>query len=185
MSFDGNRAFSDSDVANRIGLGGDRAAEAELYRRMAPRIRLYGLRHLRDRDAADDLVQQVFITVLEALRAGRVREADRLTSFVLGTCRLTVLDIRRNARRKESLPDRFGVDMLSPVPSIGPDLDPEQLASCVQRLKERERAVIVMSFYDEHTGADIARFLGVSDANVRVIRHRSIHQLRGCIGGAA
>ena len=177
--------LSDSEVANRIGLAGDRAAEAELFRRMAPRIRLYGLRHLRDPHAADDVVQEVFITVLEALRAGRVREADKLTSFVLGTCRMTVLDMRRNARRKESLLDRFGMDMLSPLMSIGPDLDREQLANCVQRLKERERTVIVMSFYDEHTGADIARFLGISDANVRVIRHRAIHQLRDCIGGAA
>lgn len=177
--------LSDSDVANRIGLGGDRAAEAELFRRMAPRIRLYGLRHLRDPHAADDLVQQVFITVLEALRAGRVRESDKLTSFVLGTCRMTVLDTRRNARRKESLLEQFGVEMLAPLPSIAPDLDREQLANCVQRLKERERAVVVMSFYDEHTGADIARFLGVSDANVRVIRHRAIHQLRDCMGDAA
>lgn len=177
--------LSDSDVANRIGLGGDGAAEAELFRRMAPRIRLYGLRHLRDPHAAEDLVQQVFITVLEALRAARVREPDKLTSFVLGTCRMTVLDMRRNVRRKESLLEQFGVEMLAPLPAIAPDLDREQLANCVQRLKERERAVVVMSFYDEHTGADIARFLGVSDANVRVIRHRAIHQLRDCMGDAA
>jgi RNA polymerase sigma-70 factor (ECF subfamily) len=41
---------------------------------MAPRIRLYGLRHLRDEHAADDLTQQVLITTLETLRAGRLRE---------------------------------------------------------------------------------------------------------------
>jgi RNA polymerase sigma-70 factor (ECF subfamily) len=177
--------LNDSDVARRIGLGGDREAEAELFRRMAPRIRLYGLRHLRDSHAADDLVQQVFITVLEALRAGRLRESDKLASFVLGTCRMTVLDTRRNAQRKEQLLDQFGLDMLAPPVAAGPDLDRQQLEKCVQMLKERERAVVIMSFYDEQTGADIARFLGVSDANVRVIRHRAIHQLRDCIGGAA
>jgi DNA-directed RNA polymerase specialized sigma24 family protein len=51
--------------------------------------------------------------------------------------------------------------------------------------EERERAVVVMTFYDEQTGADVASFLGVSEANVRVIRHRAIHQLRGCMGVAA
>jgi RNA polymerase sigma factor (sigma-70 family) len=66
-----------------------------------------------------------------------------------------------------------------------PHLDYEQLARCVQNLKERVRAVVVMSFYDEQTGADVASFLGVSEANVRVIRHRAIHQLRDCMGGAA
>jgi RNA polymerase sigma-70 factor (ECF subfamily) len=54
----------------------------------------------------------------------------------------------------------------------------------VQNLKERERAVVVMTFYNEETGADVARFLGVSEANVRVIRHRAIHQLRDCMGVA-
>ena len=44
--------------AGEIGLN-DRGAEGELCRRMAPRIHLYGLRGLRDRHAADDLVQRV------------------------------------------------------------------------------------------------------------------------------
>ena len=39
-----------------------------------------------------------------------------------------------------------------------------------------------MTFYDEQTGADVAGFLGVSEANVRVIRHRAIHRLRECMG---
>ena len=65
-----------------------------------------------------------------------------------------------------------------------PCLDHDHLARCVQSLKERERAVIVMTFYDEQTGADVAGFLGVSEANVRVIRHRAIHQLRDCMGVA-
>ena len=152
---------------------------------MAQRIRLYGLRHLRDQHAADDLVQQVLITTLEALRAGRLRESDKLASFVLGTCRMTVLDLRRNAKRKERLLERFGADLLAPTPASTPHLDREQLAHCVQKLKERERAVIVMSFYDEQTGADVAGFLGVSETNVRVIRHRAIHQLRDCMGVVA
>jgi RNA polymerase sigma-70 factor (ECF subfamily) len=65
-----------------------------------------------------------------------------------------------------------------------PRLEHRQLARCLDNLKERERAAIVMSFYDEKTGADVASFLGVSEANVRVIRHRAINQLRNCMGVA-
>ena len=174
---------NDGDLVRQIGLN-DPGAEGELCRRMTPRIHLYGLRHLRDRHAADDLVQQVLITTLEALRAGRLRDPDRLTSFVLGTCRMTVLDLRRNRQRKERLLEQFGADALAPAPPPMPNLDQERLEQCVQRLKERERAVIVMTFYDEQTGADLARFLGVSEANVRVIRHRAMDQLRDCMGVA-
>jgi RNA polymerase sigma-70 factor (ECF subfamily) len=173
--------------AQIVGLvrSGDPAAEAEFFHRMGPRIRLYGLRHLRDAHAADDLTQQVLITTLEALRAGRLREPEKLGSFVLGTCRMTVLDLRRNAQRQERLLERFGADLLAPVASAEPRVDHEQLTRCVRNLKERERTVIVMTFYDEQTGADLARVLGVSEANVRVIRHRAIHQLRDCMGVAA
>jgi RNA polymerase sigma-70 factor (ECF subfamily) len=174
-------APSDADVVRRIAAGRDTEAEAELCRRMAPRIRRYGLRHLRDGPAADDLAQQVLVTTLEALRAGRLREPDKLVSFVLGTCRMTVLDLRRGARRKERLLAQYGDALLPPSPSL-PRLDHEQLARCLRALRERERAVVVMTFYDERVGSDVARFLGVSEANLRVIRHRALHELRACMG---
>lgn len=72
--------------------------------------------------------------------------------------------------------------MPSSVESSISHLDHEILERCVQNLKERERSVIVLSFYDEQTAADVARFLDLSEANVRVIRHRAIHQLRNCMG---
>jgi hypothetical protein len=68
------------------------------FQKMAPRIRLYGFRHLKNEAAAEDHVLQVLITTLEALRAGRLLEPEKLASFVLGTCRVMVLDERRGAR---------------------------------------------------------------------------------------
>ena len=176
--------LSDAELVRRIGAG-ERDAEAELFRRMAPRIRLYGLRHLRDVHASEDLTQNVLITIIEALRQSRLREPEKLASFVLGTCRMTVLDLRRGAQRKERLLEQFGPDLLGPGESFRPRLDQERLASCVGNLKERERSVVVMTFYNEQTSADVASFLGVSEANVRVIRHRAIHQLRDCMGVTA
>src|SRR5215471_20328401 len=103
MPFD----MSDADLAPRIA-DGDREAEAEMCRRMGPRIRLYGLRHLRSSSAADDLVQQVLLKVLEALRSDRLREPDKLARFVLGTCRMTVTDQRRSLHRQQELLAVFG-----------------------------------------------------------------------------
>src|ERR1700747_163823 len=111
--------LNDAKLVGQIGSG-DRQAEAELFRRMAPRIRLYGLRHLRDEHGADDLTQQVLITTLEALRAGRLREPEKLASFVLGTCRMTVLDQRRSAQRKERLLQQFGANLIAPAPAPAP-----------------------------------------------------------------
>ncbi len=124
------------------------------------------------------------ITTLEALRAGRLREPKKLASFVLGTCRMTVANLRRGAHRKERLLEQYGAEMPASVQPALLKVDHEHLQRCVQNLNERERTVVVMSFYDEETGADVASSLGVSEANVRVIRHRAIRQLRECMGVA-
>jgi len=66
-----------------------------------------------------------------------------------------------------------------------PSLDGERLARCVQALGERERSIVVMTFYDEQTAAESGKALGISDANVRVIRHRALKQLRTCMEAAS
>lgn len=175
--------LTDADLAGRI-VGGHPEAEAEVCRRMGPRIRLYGLRHLRSASAADDLVQHVLVRTIEALRAGRLREPDKLAAFVLGTCRMTVLDLRRSSQRQERLLAEFGADLV-PDPAPPPRLDDNRLAGCVERLRERERAIVVLTFYDEQTASETAGALGISEANVRVIRHRAIRQLRACMEAGA
>jgi RNA polymerase sigma-70 factor (ECF subfamily) len=160
-------------------------AESELCRRLAPRVRLYGLRHLRDASAAADLAQQVLLITLESLRAGRLREPEKLASFVLGTCRLVVLDIRRGAARRERLLNQYAHETpavaLPEIPS--PDLD--KLAGCLMHLSERERSVVVMTFYHDQSSDEVGGSLGLAPGNVRVIRHRALGQLRKCLSGGA
>jgi RNA polymerase sigma-70 factor, ECF subfamily len=175
--------MSDADLALGIATG-DREAEAELCRRMTPRIRLYGLRHLRSAAAADDLVQQVLLTTLEAMRAGRLRDGDKVAHFVLGTSRMILMAWRRTTHRQQHLLEAFG-GALVPEPPPAPSLDDGQLARCVQALAERERSVVVMTFYDERSTAEAAALLGASETNVRVIRHRALGRLRTCMGVTA
>jgi len=157
---------------------------AELYGRLAPRVRLYGLRHLRDGAAADDLVQDVILMTFESLRTGRVREPERIASFVLGTCRRVVADLRRGASRREGLLARFGKDLVPAAPSE-PRLDAGRVAGCLERLAERERSVVVLTFYAERPADAIGTELGMSSGNVRVVRHRALQRLRACLEGAA
>lgn len=178
-------ALDDGALARRIAEAGakpDSAAEAELYRRLGRRVRLYGLRHLRDRQAAADLVQQVLLITIERLRAGGIREPDRLASFVLGTCRMTVLEMRRGTRRREALLEAWGgaaEAFEAPEPLA---LDPDRLAGCLQALPERERSVVVLSFFADKQADEVGAELSISGGNVRVIRHRALARLRECMG---
>jgi len=182
----------DAALARRITAVGperDSAAEAELCRRLGPRIRLYGLKHLRNEAAAADLMQDVLVMVLDKLRQGVVREPERVASFVLGAARQTVIDWRRGSRRRERLLEAFPLDLLpAGEEEAAEPLDTDCLSTCLAALPERERAVLVMTFYDDRPADAVATELGLSAGNVRVIRHRGLERLRGCLtaaGGAA
>jgi RNA polymerase sigma-70 factor (ECF subfamily) len=174
---------TDGELARRLA-DGDREAEAELFRRLAPRVRLYGLRHLRDPAASDDLVQDILLMTFDGLRAGKVREPERLASYVLGTCRRVVAGWRRGAQRRERLLERHGRQLVPSVEAEEP-LDLDRLARCMTALAERERTVVVLSFYAERDADAIGAELGLSAGNVRVVRHRALGRLRACMEGGA
>jgi len=178
-------AASDEELAIRVAGGGDPAAETELVRRLAPRVRLYGLRHLRDPSAADDLVQEALLLTLERLRAGRVRQPDRLASFVFGACRLLVRNQRRGRRRRDALVERFAAEFKQVAEADPLRLDQQRLRECLTRLAERERSVLVLTFYAEEPAGEIAARLGLSPENVRTVRHRACGRLRRCVEGGA
>jgi RNA polymerase sigma-70 factor (ECF subfamily) len=170
---------SDGALARDV-VAGSPAAERELCARFAPRIRLYGLRHLRSEAAAQDLAQDVLVVVLDALRGGRVRDPDGIASFVLGTCRSVALQQRRGEQRRSALLDRFGSALEGAAPE--PTLDRARLAGCVGALAPREQAVVALAWYAERTAAEIGAELGITPENARAIRHRTLGKLRACMG---
>lgn len=176
--------LDDAALARAIAAAAPRVdteAETELYRRLAPRVRLYGLRHLRDSHAAADLVQQVLLMTLERLRAGKLRQPEKLASFVLGMCRMVVLEARRGTARREGLLRTYG-DVAEAVDPPEPrGLDEAKLASCLSRLSERERSVLILSFFADKPAEEVARELGLTPVNARVIRHRALLRLRECM----
>ena len=175
---------SDGDLARVVatrGPGSAEAAESELYRRFAPRVRLYGLRHLRDEDAARDLVQQVMLLTIEKLRAGAVRDVDQIASFVLGVSRTIAKDLRRLEWRREKLREAFMAPDMVEAPAGDVTLDVDRLETCLARLAVRERMVVLLTFYAERSAGDVGKELGVKEGNVRVIRHRAVERLRTCM----
>ena len=160
-----------------------RAAEAALCRRYGPRVRLYGLRHLRDEAAALDLMQQVLLAVLAAARDGRIERPDDLVRFVFGTCRNAASVIRRGERRFEAARERYGVDAGAASQPDWPAVDRVRLSLCLGRLPGRDRAVVLLSFEEDLDAQEISARLRLSAGNVRVIRHRALGRLRTCIEG--
>jgi RNA polymerase sigma-70 factor (ECF subfamily) len=173
---------ADAELVRTIAAGADDApaAEAELCRRFAPRVRLYGLRHLRDPDRAADLVQAVLLAVLQAARTGRIDDPERVDRFMLGTSRNVALRMRELDGRTTS--DTALAEIAAWDPAHAPErLDAAALVRCMAALDDRGRQVVMMSFNDERPTEEIATLLATTPGNVRVVRHRAIAALRRCL----
>jgi RNA polymerase sigma-70 factor (ECF subfamily) len=175
---------TDGDLARAISAqqpDSAQEAETELYRRFAPRVRLYGLRHLRDDDAARDLAQQVLLLTIEKLRARAVRDLDQIGSFILGVSRTMAMDLKRRERRRERLREVFVSEPIQAAPEVDSTLDLDRLDGCLNRLAERERIILLLTFYAERSARDVGKELAITEGNVRIIRHRAIGRLRSCM----
>jgi RNA polymerase sigma-70 factor (ECF subfamily) len=177
--------MADAEVARRIAKRGVEAPvlEAELCRRFLNRARLYGLRHLRfDVTAAEDLAQQVMMVVIEALRAGRVKDLELIDRFMLGTCRNVAHSMRRTRQREEDTERRLSSELGNAVVPPWEMVESRRVEECLAALAPREARVLQLLFQDGETAADVAALLGTTAGNVRVIRHRAIARLRECVG---
>src|SRR5262249_53236000 len=90
---------------------------------------------------------------------------------------------RRGETRHQRILAAFAADL--PPSEVSGDrytLDSARLRRCLEVLPERERTIVLLSFYDERSAADVGGGVGLSAANVRVVRHRSIEWLRRCLG---
>lgn len=175
---------ADGDLARRISArpkGDAESEEAELYRRFAPRVRLYGRRHLRDDAAAHDLAHEVLLIAIERLRAGSVRNPEEIGSFILSTARLTAASRRRTDSRRAHLGGQVAVEETVDADFVDA-VDLPRVARCVDTLEAHARQVIILTYYAERTAAQIATELGSTSGAIRVTRHRAMERLRDCMG---
>lgn len=162
-------------------LAGDVAAERELCRRLLPAVRAFAQRRLRP-SSIEDFTHDVLVHLVEALRSGRINEPERVAGFALGICRNLARERARSAERRNQLASQFG---LTEADLVAWDREHavrrDHLEDCYSQLADRARKVLRSTFCDDHSDDEIAQSLSLTEANVRIIRHRSLALLRGCL----
>lgn len=162
-------------------LEGDLAAEREVCARLLPAVRAFAARRLRSA-SVDDFAHDALVLLVEALRERRIQDPSRVSAFALGICRNLARERARTGDRRRELMDRYG---LSDADWVAWDsqvlVRRDHLEDCYSQLTDRARRVIRMSYCNEEPDAEIARALSITQANVRIIRHRSLAALRECL----
>lgn len=129
---------------------------------------------------AEDIAQQ---TLLKAYRSwSRVVRSDSPDAYLRRMLTNTYLSGRRpKKRRLELLTDNPPEHEPPALASRGPE-DRLMLWPHVRSLPPRQRAVIVLRYYEDLSEQEIADTLGCSRGNVKSTAHRALKALRAALG---
>lgn len=153
----------------------ERFAEARM-----PALLRYAHLLTGDPHAAEDLVQTALARTL--LAWPRVQRKDDPEGYVRRTMLTTQTNVWRRLRRIREQP--FGeVPEWPDVRSGEAEFDErERVWAALRRLPDRQRAVLVLRYYEDLSEADIAATLGISAGTVKSQASKGLRRLRDMTG---
>jgi RNA polymerase sigma factor (sigma-70 family) len=153
--------------------------------RYQPRVRAMVLARTRNYEVTADLVQDVIIEALCALRRSQLREASKLTPFVLGIARnLLNSHFRAVSRQPESLELPDDLPDLSSAAARLEDEERESAAmQALSRLEPVDRTILRMTLVDGLKPGVIAQRLRLKPDVVRQRKLRATRRLIDFLSG--
>ncbi len=158
----------------------------EIYDRYYSRVHGYASSMLRDRAAADDVVQETFLRAQTNLEL--LREPEKLSAWLFRIAHNLCMDhLRaRQSSRVDSAADPECSAACQPSP-VERDLERDEMSSCVRdkvdSLPANDRAVILLYDLKELSQQQIADVLGIEVGAVKVRLHRARKKLREVLEG--
>jgi RNA polymerase sigma-70 factor, ECF subfamily len=152
------------------------------------RRKVFGLAYslLRNRDAAEDVTQDVFIKVWRALPGFDGRAS--LSTWIYTIARNASLSALRARRQQSSLSDP---EVLSAVETIDPASPPDSMVDraallrLVDQLPTKQRQVVMLFYMQEQSHEEVATMLAMPVGTVKTLLHRARARLSAAIGSAS
>ena len=156
----------------------DSQAFAELYRRHVRSIYRYQLAHTGSVTDAEDLTSQTFMAALEGIRS--FRGTAPYITWLIGIASRKRALFFRGRKPQVSLDAALHL----PTPILPTDkaatrrLEMDQLCAALRTITQDRAEAIILFFFSELSTAEAGRVLGKSEAAVRMLISRGLHDLR-------
>ena len=155
----------------------------EVYEQHYDRVRGFILASVKNHWAADDLVQETFLRVLQNL--AKVRDQAKLSSWIYRIAANLCQDYFRSPTRKEICFADNPAGVLPDESSLEQEIEKYQTSLLVQDLikllPEPLRQVIFLCDIKEESQQETAELLGITLDNLKVRLHRARKQLKAIL----
>ena len=158
-------------------------AFAERYQAFFPRVFAYVYGRVQNVHLAEDLVGDVFERAF--VKADSLRNEDAFSTWLFTIARNVVTSHGRR-RGRETVVDPEVLYAIAPsTASVEAEVmvkeDVAAVMNCLRTFPQREQDIMALKFDAELSNGQIARIMGLSEANVRVILFRTLRKLRDMI----
>ena len=172
---------ADDAIISLIQAGHAEAA----FERLVPayRRRVFGLAYsvLRDRGAAEDVAQEVFVKLWRALP--RYDGRARLSTWIYAITRNAAVSALRSRRRSVSLSDPAVLEEAEAAAAApAPDPGDEALRRQVEALPDKQRQAVTLYYLEERPVAEVAEMMGLPENTVKTHLHRARASLALALG---
>jgi RNA polymerase sigma-70 factor (ECF subfamily) len=164
---------------------GDRAALEALYSRVAPMLLAVLMRILKRRDAAEDALQDVFVSVWQ-----RARQFDpirgRPLAWLVSMARYRAIDLQRAARPAVALSE-VSTSAAAELPWEAANEANDVLGTgalllrCLEQIAAPQRHCLLLAYQEGLSHTEIARAVNEPLGTVKSWMRRSLLALRRCL----
>lgn len=163
---------------------GDRAALESIYRHTASKLFGVCLRILKDRNEAEDVLHEVYVSLGRRARSYDAAQG-RAVAWLTTVARNRAIDRLRSrgASRETASVDgvEFVDDSPSPLAQVEASQERARLDRCLSELDERSRQAIRTAFYEGVTYEQLAARWDVPLGTMKSWIRRGLIRLRGCL----
>jgi RNA polymerase sigma-70 factor (family 1) len=177
-------SYTDEQLVASLA-NGDAAAFTEIYERYWSRLLAYAMGVIRQQSDAEDIVQELFVSIWRRRRELHVERA--LSTYLYNSIRyLAIRHIEKNSTYSDYL-QRLGFWIAGMgAPDVEADLHgrelQRQIDQLIQELPEKMREVFVLSRRQHLSYKEIAERLSISEETVRKQVYKSLQILRTRLG---
>ena len=172
------------DLLQRAQKSGDPQAFDGLYLLYADRVFRFLMARLEDYEAAEEIMGQVFLRLIENVCKYQISPKDNVAIFSAWLYRMAynkMVDNLRKQKRSTALPIEQMeaiAERKSLTQEVEERVDFDLLLQKLKLLNEQQRQVIVLRFIEEFSIAETAQIMQKSQGAIKALQHRSLESLR-------